>query len=86
MFYFQARIEQKIHFTTFHLPVLTTVLDYRQAVPDYPTIHESMCPAGYPKTHALLVPQAQTGPTQHSPVKGSRSPSKLGLQAPTPES
>ena len=62
------------------------VLDRRQVVPDYPTIRESMCPAGYPETHAPLVPQAQAGPIHHSFVKGYRSPSKLGLQAPTPES
>ena len=47
----------RIHFTIFHLPVLTTVLDYRQAIPDYPAICESMCLAGYPETHAPLVPQ-----------------------------
>jgi hypothetical protein len=46
------------------------------------TIHESMCPAGYLKTHASSMPQAQTRPTRFTPVKGSRSPSKLGLQAP----
>ena len=62
------------------------VPDYRQVIPDYPVIHESMCPAGYPETHALLIPQAQAGPTPHSPIEGSRSPSKLGLQAPAPES
>ena len=39
----------------------------------------------YPETHDLLVPQAQVRPTHHSRIMGSRSPSKLGLQAPTPE-
>ena len=62
------------------------VLDYRQVVPDYPTIRESMCPAGYPETHAPLVPQAQARPTHYPPIMGSRSLSKLGLQTPTPES
>ena len=38
-------------------------------------------PAGYPETHAPLVPQAQTEPTRPTPIKGSRSPSKLGFQA-----
>jgi hypothetical protein len=36
---------------------------------------------GAPKTHALLAPQAQVRPTHSTPVKGSRFPSKLGLQA-----
>ena len=31
------------HFTIFYLLVLTTVPDYRQVIPDYPAIHESMC-------------------------------------------
>ena len=62
------------------------VLDHRQVIPDYPVIHESMCPDRYPETHAPLVPLAQAGPTHHSPVKGSRSLSKLRLQAPRPES
>jgi hypothetical protein len=37
---------------------------------------------GAPKTHASLAPQAQVRPTYFTPVKGSRSSSKLGLQAP----
>ena len=86
MCYFQAGGKQSDYFIIFHILVLTTMLDYRQVIPDYPVIRESMCPAGYPKTHALLVPQAQAGPTHHSLVKGSRFPSKLGLHAPTPES
>ena len=58
LFYFQARVEQTDPFHILHLLVLTMMLDRRQAVLDCPVIHESMCPAGYPKTHALLVPQA----------------------------
>ena len=50
MFYFQARVEQSILFLLlFLLPVLTTVLNRRQAVPDNPTIRESMCSAGCPE-------------------------------------
>ena len=86
MLYFQAGGKQSDHFTIFHTLVLTTVLDYKQVVLDYPAIHESMCPARYPKTYAPLVPQAQAGPTHHSPITGSRSLSKLGLQAPAPMS
>jgi hypothetical protein len=37
------------------------------------------------KTHASLAPQAQVRPTRSTPVIGSRSLSKLGLQAPTLE-
>jgi hypothetical protein len=37
------------------------------------------------KTHASLAPQAQARPTYFTPVTGSRSPSKLGLLAPTLE-
>ena len=54
---FKQELSKQIHFTIFYLPVLTMVLDCRQVVPDYPTIHESMCPARYPKTHAPLVPR-----------------------------
>ena len=86
MCYFQAGGKQSDHFTSFYISVHITVLDHRQVVPDYLAIRESMGPIGYPKTHAPLVPQAQVGPTHHSTVKGSRFPSKLGLQAPTPES
>ena len=49
MFYFLARVEQSVHFITFHLSVLTMMLNRRQAVPDHPAIHESMPPARYPK-------------------------------------
>ena len=35
--------------SNFHLSVLTTVLDTKQAVPDCLVIRESMPPAGYPK-------------------------------------
>ena len=79
-------VSNQNHLSIFHISVFTTVLDYTQVVPDYPAIRVSMYPAGYLKTHTPLVPQAQAGPTHHSPVKGSRSPSKLELQAPTPES
>jgi hypothetical protein len=40
---------------------------------------------GSQKTHVSLVPQAQTGPTHSTPIEGSRSSSKFGLQAPTLE-
>ena len=79
MCYFQTCGKQSDHFIIFYILVLTTVLDCRQVVPDYSAIRELMCPAGYPETHAPLVPQAQAGPTHHSLVKGSRSPSKLRL-------
>ena len=79
MLLFKQVISNQNHFIIFHIPVLTTVPDCRQVVPDYPAIRESMCPAGYPETHTPLVPQAQAGPTHYPPVMGSRSPSKLGL-------
>jgi hypothetical protein len=37
------------------------------------------------KTHASSAPQARARPTRSTPVIASRSPSKLGLQAPTLE-
>jgi hypothetical protein len=37
------------------------------------------------KTHVSPAPQAQVRPTRSTPVTGSRSSSKLGLQAPTLE-
>jgi hypothetical protein len=40
---------------------------------------------GTQKTNVSLVPQAQIRPTRSTPVEGSRSPSKLGLKAPTIE-
>ena len=70
----------------FHIPVLTTVLDVDKSYRITRQFMNQCIPAGYPETHTPLVPQAQAGPTHHSLVKGSRSPSKLGLQAPTPES
>ena len=39
-------------------------------------------PAGYPERHVSFVPQAQTRSTHSTLITGSRSPSKLGLQAP----
>ena len=56
MFYFQARVEQSVHFITFHLSVLTTVLDTKQAVPDRPAIRESMPLAGYTENTRPLAP------------------------------
>ena len=78
-------VSNQNQFYIFHILVLTLVLDYRQVIPDHVAIREPMYPSWYPKTHAPLVPQAQAGPTHHPPVMGSRSPSKLGLQAPAPE-
>ena len=59
--YFQAGGKQSDFLcpsSIFHLSVLTTMLDIRQAVPDRPVICESMPQLGAPKTHALLVPKA----------------------------
>ena len=81
-------ISNQNHFITFQVPVLTTVLDHSQVstVSQKRQFANQCIPAGYPKTHAPFVPQAQARPTHHSPIKGSRSPSKLEPQAPTPES
>ena len=49
MCYFQACGKQSEPFYHLSFPVLTTVPDCRQVIPDYPMIRESMCPAGYPK-------------------------------------
>ena len=46
---FKQELSNQFHFITFHLSFLTTVLDPKQAVPDCPTICESMPPAGYLK-------------------------------------
>jgi hypothetical protein len=90
MFYFQARVEQSEPF--FHLSsfIFQFLLRCQIVVKPYrhveTAIRESMCPAGYPeKTHASLAPQARARPTRSTPVTSSRSPSKLGLQAPTLE-
>ena len=53
MFYFQARVEKSVPFLLFSLSVLTTVLNRRQAIPDFLAIRESMCPAGCPKNTCL---------------------------------
>ena len=42
-------MSNQFHFITFHLSVLTMVLDTKQAIPDRSAIHESMPLAGYPK-------------------------------------
>ena len=84
MFYFQARVEQSVPFLLLSLSVLTTMLNYRQVVPDFPVIRESMPPAGTPKTHAPLVRQAQAGPTHHSPVLGVQVPVQTGTPSPRP--
>ena len=52
MCYFQAGGKQSdflFSSSIFHLSLLTTMLNRRQAVPDFPAIRESMLPAGYPK-------------------------------------
>jgi hypothetical protein len=57
--------------------------DYSHAVPSSWRWFTNQCAQlGAPKTHALFVPRAQARPTHSSPVKGSKSPSKFGLQAP----
>ena len=88
--YFQAGGKQSDFLfpsSIFHLLVLTTVLDMKQAVPDCPAIRELMPPAGYPEKHT---PRLYPRHKQDQPITllswVSRSPSKLGLQAPTPES
>jgi hypothetical protein len=74
------------HFTIFHIPVLTTALDHSQVIPSQKWRFMNQCiPAGYSETHVSLVPQAQIRPTHSTPIEGSRSPSKLGLQAPSLE-
>ena len=74
LFYFQPRVEQSVpfhhHFITFHLSVLTMVLDTKQAVLDYPAIRESMPPDGYPENTRSACTQAQAGLTHHPPVLG----------------
>ena len=42
-------MSNQFYFFSFQLSVLTMVLNTRQAVPDRPAIHESMCPARCPE-------------------------------------
>jgi hypothetical protein len=85
MFYFQARVEQSEPF--FSSFIFSSY--YGARVQSNRTvemaIRESICPAGYPEKHTPHSPQARARPTRSTPVTGSRSPSKLGLQAPTLE-
>jgi hypothetical protein len=69
------------------MPVLTTVPDHSQAVPSRRNGDSRINVPSWVlrKTHASLALQAQLRPTRSTPIKGSRSPSKLGLQAPTLE-
>jgi hypothetical protein len=87
LFYFQARVKQLELFFIFHMPVLTTVSDHSQVVPSHRNgnLRINMPSWVSQKTHVSLVPQAQMRPTHSTPVKGSRSMSKLGLQAPSLE-
>jgi hypothetical protein len=88
LFCLQARVEQtEPSFPIFHMPVLTTVPDRSQTVPSRRNNNSRInVPSWVPqKTHASLASQAQTRPTRSTPIKGSRSSSKLGLQAPTLE-
>jgi hypothetical protein len=84
MFYFQAMVEQQNHL--FHLPYSSSYYDARpqssHTVSQKRRFTNHCILAGYPETHASLVPPAQTKPTHSTPVEGSMSPSKLGLQAP----
>ena len=79
MYYFQAGGKQSYFlFSIFHLSssVLTTVLGHRRAVPDFPTIRESMSPAGYPKNTR---PACTPGISRTNP-----SPSCPGCPGPRP--
>ena len=72
MCYFQAGGKQSDFLCPsfiFHLSVLTTMLNRRQAVPDSPTIHESMPPAGYPEnTRPACTPgTSRTNPSLSCP-------------------
>ena len=77
---FKQELRKQFHFTTFHISVLTMI------IPDCWRFMNQCAQLGTPETHALLVPQAQAGPTHHSSITGSRFPSKPGLQAAAPES
>ena len=76
-------VSNQNHFTIFDIPVHTMVVDHSQigTVSEKRRFANQCIPAGYSKTHDSLVPQTQTEPTHPTVVKGSRSPSKLGLQA-----
>ena len=82
MFYFQARVEQSVLFH--HLTSFSSYYDakVKTSRTDSAAIHEPMSPAGYPKTHAPLVPQAQAGPTHHSPILGVQVPIQTGTPSP----
>ena len=72
MCYFQAGGKQSdfsFPSSIFHLPVLTTMLNHRQAVPDSPAIRESMPPAGYPEnTRPACTPgTSRTNPSLSCP-------------------
>jgi hypothetical protein len=69
------------------MPVLTTVPEHSQAVPSRRNGDSRInMPSWVPqKTHVSLAPQAQVRPTRSTPIKGSMSSSKLGLQALTLE-
>ena len=100
MCYFQAGGKQSDFLfpsSIFHLLVLTTMLNCRQAVPDFPTIRESMPPAGYPKNTCPACTQgtSRTNPSPSCPgVLGPRlnwdskpsplSPRLRAVQGPPP--
>ena len=74
---FKQELSNQIHFITFRLLVFfTMVLDTKQAIPDHPTIHESMPPAMYPEN---TCPTCTPGTSRTNP-----SPSCLGCLGPRP--
>ena len=73
---FKQELSNQFHFITFHLPVLTTVLDPKQAIPNCLAIHESMPPVGYPENTR---PACTPGTSRTNP-----SPSCPGCPGPRP--
>ena len=73
---FKQELSNQFHFITFHLSVLTTVLDRSQAVLDCPAIRESMPSARYPKN---TCPACTLGTSRTNP-----SPSCPGCPGPRP--
>ena len=82
MFYFQARVEQSDPFTTFHLLVLTTVLNHRQVIPYHTAIREPMYPSWVPQNTCLACTLGTSKTNPPLSYQGVQVPSKLRLQAP----
>ena len=82
LFYIKQELSNQFHFFFFQLSVLTTMLEVRQVVPTQRWFTNQCAQLGAPKTHVLLIPQAQAGLTHHHPILGVQVPVQTWTPSP----